>query len=83
MDAMIPLRLSQQGQEPRYNGSPIAQREAPSNARAKAKLWTKFEALHETMDSLRRKKIKGQETFQSTGMPDCNHCNEGQADPSR
>jgi hypothetical protein len=38
--------------------------EAPSNARAKAKLWTKFQAPQATMDSLRRKKIKGQTTFQ-------------------
>ena len=34
------------------------------SARAKAKLWTKFQALQEKMDSLRRKKVKGQETFQ-------------------
>jgi hypothetical protein len=38
--------------------------EAPSSARAKAKLWTKFQALQKKMDSFRRKKICGQETFQ-------------------
>ena len=42
----------------------LPSREAPSNARGKAKRWTKFQALQETMDSFRRKKINGQDTFQ-------------------
>ena len=53
---------------------------APSKACETAKLWAKFQAPQATMGSLKGhnkiNKIKDQETFQSSGMPDCNHCNE-------
>jgi len=45
-----------------------------------AKLLAKIQAPQTTMGSLKGhnkiNKIKDQETFQSSGMPDCNHCNE-------
>jgi hypothetical protein len=56
---------------------------APSDARAMAMHWAKIQALQATMDSFKGNEIKELQTFQSTGMPDCNHCNEGQANPSR
>jgi hypothetical protein len=53
---------------------------APSKACETAKLWAKFQAPQATMESLKGhnkiNKIKDQEPFRSTGMPDCNHCNE-------
>jgi|688.fasta_scaffold135952_2 hypothetical protein len=53
---------------------------APSKACETTKLWAKFQAPQATMGSLKGhnkiNKIKDQETFQSSGMPDCNHCNE-------
>jgi hypothetical protein len=57
---------------------------ATSKARETAKLWAKFPAHQATMGSFKgHNKIEDQETFQSTGMPDCNHCNESQASSSR